>query len=106
MTTRLTALKLITIDTLLVKESYLPNAFKLNITEPLTAMQLNHLVLASPWKPTQIEAHVGDWNEDTGSFDAIVVVIETPPRIPTTTKNKKTLRWGQNKRKRGFISHD
>jgi hypothetical protein len=104
-TTRLTALRLIGIDSLIVKEPMLPVAFKLSIIDPLSDAQLNRLVLATPWKPITVEAHVGGWNECTNSFDATIVLIENPPK-PPHTEFKKTLRWGQVKQKRGFVFHD
>lgn len=103
--TRLIALRLGTIDSLVVKEAHTPVAFKLNITDPLTDAQLNLLSLASPWKPMTVHAVLGEWNEALKSFDASITVIEAPSK-PIAPKHMKTLRWGQVKRKRGFVSHD
>ena len=105
MNTRLMAIRLIKIDTLMVKEPLLPIAFKINITEQLTEAQLSRLVLASPWMPMAIEVQLGDWNNTKGSFDATISSIESLPKTPAV-KHKKTLRWGQVKRKRGYMSHD
>lgn len=103
---RLAALRLTSIDTLTVKEPSLPVAYRLNITEPLSNAQLNRLVLATPWKPMMIEATVGEWNDDTKSFDASIEVIESQPKIPTPKLKKNTLKWGHVKRKRGFVAYD
>ena len=102
---RLAALRLIKIDLLLVKESLTPVAYMLKITEPLTDAQLNRLALATPWAPVMIEACVGTWNDKSAWFDASITQIETTSKI-AAVKHKKTLQWGQVKRKRGFISHD
>ncbi len=105
MNTRLMAIRLIRIDTLMVKEPLLPIAYKINITEQLTEAQLNRLALVSPWMPMAIEVQLGDWNNAKGSFDATISSIESPPKTPAV-KHKRTLRWGQVKRKRGYMSHD
>ena len=105
METRLTALKLVKLDLLMVKEPLTPVAFMLKLTEALTDAQLNLLGLATPWTPVTVEACVGTFNESTRCFNASITLIEAPSRIPTT-KHKKTLQWGQVKRKRGYISYD
>ncbi len=104
-TTRLVALKLVTIKSLLVKDLHTPAVFKLNITEPMLDAQLSLLALATPWKPTIIEAQIEEWDDETLAFKASIKTIEPPPKIQTQ-KQAKTLKWGQIKRKRGFISHD
>jgi hypothetical protein len=103
--TRLTALRLERIDSLVVKEPHTPVTFKLNLVDPLSDAQLNLLTLASPWKPMMVDAILGEWNERGKSFDAVIAVIETPSKS-VAPKHVKKLRWGQVKRKRGFISHD
>ena len=102
---RLTALRLVKIDILIVKESLTPVAYMLKITEPLTDAQLKRLTLATPWAPVIIEACVGAWDENAAWFDASISLIETQSKI-AAAKHKKTLQWGQVKRQRGFISHD
>lgn len=104
-TARLTALKLVNMSTLLVKETHTPVVFKLNLVEPLSNAQLNLLAVATPWKPSVIEAVVTQWNDEVQAFDASITTIETPPKTQTQ-KQSKTLRWGQVKRKRGFAFHD
>ena len=104
-TTRLVALRLEALDSLVVKEPHTPVAFKLNLTDPLSDAQLHMLTLASPWKPMNIESTISGWNERLQCFDATISVIETPSKKPTPQPMKQ-LKWGQVKRKRGFVSHD
>jgi hypothetical protein len=102
---RLTALRLTKLNSLLVKEQQSPVTFKMNIVEPLSEAQLNCLVQATPWNPTTIEAQIGPWNPELASFDATITLIEMPSKIPTQT-HRKVLKWGHVKRKRGYLSHD
>jgi hypothetical protein len=101
----LIALRLTTLNTLLVKEIDTPVSFKLNIVDPLTDQQTRMLSVATPWRPLKILAQLGDWNEPLQAADAVVLVIETPPKSHAP-KHKATLRWGLVKRKRGYFSHD
>jgi hypothetical protein len=82
-----------------------PVALKLNAVEPLADAQMRLLCLASPWNPFMIRARLGEWNDALQAFDAVVVEIESPPKLPAP-EHRKTLRWGLQKRKRGLISHD
>jgi hypothetical protein len=102
---RLAALRLINADTLLVKQTDQPVAFKLNVTDPLSDAQMRLLALASPWNHIIVHAHMGEWSDALQAYNTTITAIETPPRDPVL-KHTKTLRWGLRKRKRGFISHD
>jgi len=104
-TTRLVALKLVTVKSLLVKDPHTPAVFKLNFAEPLLDAQLSLLALATPWKPTIIEARIEEWDDEVLAFKASIETIESPPKIQLQ-KQARTLKWGQVKRKRGFVSHD
>jgi hypothetical protein len=104
-TSRLVALKLIKLDTILVKEINSPVSFKLTLSEPLTDPQLHMLSPTTPWNPLKITACIGEWNDSLQAFNATVSMIEAPARKPTI-KRPMTLRWGLVKRKRGFLSHD
>ena len=99
------ALRLEKLDALVVKAPHTPITFNLNIIEPLTSAQLNLLSVAAPWRTMTVETEIHGWNSDLQRFDATISVIEGHPRIQAP-KHTKRLRWGQVKRKRGFISHD
>ena len=105
MTVRFAAMKLIAHDTLLVKETANPVAFKLHITDPLTAAQMGMLALASPYKPLIITVETGQWNDALQAMDAKIDTIESHPKIPPL-KHRSVLRWGLVKRKRGYLYHD
>ena len=103
---RLVALRLETIDTLVVKEPHTPVTFRLNIVEPLATAQLNLLATTSPWKALTVGTEIHGWNSRLQCFDATISIIEGHPRLPAPPKHTRRLRWGQVKRKRGFVSHD
>ena len=95
------ALRLATTTSLYVKEPTSPVCLSLRLTEPLSANQIRHLSLASPWNPIAIEAHVDDeWRD--GGFGAAVEVIHLMPRLPVQKNVSRKLRAGMHKRQRVF----
>lgn len=106
---RLVALRLIDINTVLVKEeaNNSPVVFRLHLggseERALSDQQLRMLSVATPWDPINIEAEVGAWDDGRCAAEAAITAIEAPPppAAPSHYRRAPGLRWGLAKRKRG-----